>query len=703
MSSLIQTLNLWGERVPSIAWPLLWQSSLLIGLLFGLDRALRQRVRAAVRYGLWLVVLIKLLLPPSLALPTGLAWWLSKSHPEPPAKSQPAFVVTYSGASVQRSSPVAVIPRALPPAEVSLEGWALLVWVGVGLALLGWLGVRWWWLAGDIHRGTPGAQWLEDLLTAARREAGVRRRVRLRVTERPMSPAVCGLLRPAILLPRRLIEHLPAAQLRAVLLHELVHLRRGDLWVNCLQTLLQVVYWWHPLFWLANARIRRVREEAVDDKVVLALGSEGDHYAPTLLEVARLAFHRPLASLGLVGILESRSALRQRIERLVNIRPPKKAGLSAVAMVGIAVFAAVAVPMGEAPSKTTAATNTLLTTRVFKLDLNTFYQEIDRLGFFKPDSTSGASGTSQHVIARTNVLEEVRAALVNYFATLGVKLEPPKSLFWNDRIGKLLVHATPQDLEVIESAIQFLNEAPSHIHISAKFIELPEDACKAFLVQWGPASNSVLGGFTGILTPPQARKALKELEEKTGVDIISSPGLTTLSGRQGQIQMVDIKTIVTGLTSAVTNGATNFLYETQAIPVGPVLDVLPTISADGYTISMTLLPTVTEFIGYDAPPREITTNPINQPFELAQLPLPVFRVRQLTSSAIVWSGHTLVMGNFPDRLITRKPDGGEEAKDHSNAKRRQLLVFVTPTIIDPAGNRIHPDDETPFVRDNSPP
>jgi beta-lactamase regulating signal transducer with metallopeptidase domain len=703
MSSLIQTLNLWGESVPSIAWPLLWQSSLLIGLLFGLDRALRQRVRAAVRYGLWLVVLIKLLLPPSLALPTGLAWWLSKSHPEPPAKSQPTFVVTYSGASVQRSSPVAVIPRALPPPKVSLEGWALLVWAGVGLALLGWLGVRWWWLAGDIHRGRPGAQRLEDLLTAARREAGVRRRVRLRVTDRPMSPAVCGLLRPAILLPRRLIEHLSPAQLRAVLLHELVHLRRGDVWVNCLQSLLQIVYWWHPLFWLANARIRRVREEAVDDAVVLALRSEADHYAPTLLEVARLAFHRPLASLGLVGILESRSVLRQRIERLVNIRPPKKAGLSAVAMVGIAVFAAVAVPMGEAPSKTTAATNTPLTTRVFKVDPNTFYQGLESVGVFTTGSASRTNGAGQHFITRTNVQEDVHAALENYFATLGVNLKPPKALFWNDWTGKLLVHATPQDLEVIESAIQFLNEAPPHIHISAKFIELPEDACKTFLAQWGPASNSVSGGFTGILAPPQARKALKELEGKSGVDIISSPGLTTLSGRQGQIQMVDIRTIVTGLTSAVTNGVTNFMYETQPMPFGPVLDVLPTIGADGHTISMTVLPTVTEFIGYDAPPKEITTNPINQPFERAQLPLPVFRVRQLTSSAIVWDGQTLVMGNFPDRLITRKPDGSQGAKDHANAKQRQLLVFVTPTIVDPSGKRIHPDDETPSMRDNSPP
>ena len=175
---------------------------------------------------------------------------------------------------------------------------------------------------------------------------------------------MCGLFRPVILLPRSLAERLPPAQLRAVLLHELLHLRRGDVWVNCAQALLQIAYWWHPLLWLANARIRRVREEAVDDAVMLALNEDAEAYAPTLLEVAKLALHRPLASLGLVGILESRNALRQRIERLVDFRPPRKAGLTLGSALAVLAFAAVAVPMGQAraPGEATQSAASLLTT-----------------------------------------------------------------------------------------------------------------------------------------------------------------------------------------------------------------------------------------------------------------------------------------------------------------------------------------------------
>ena len=102
------------------------------------------------------------------------------------------------------------------------------------------------------------------------------------------------------------------SQLRAVLLHELAHVKRGDVSVNHAQTLLQIFYWWHPLLWLANAHIRRVREQAVDETVRVQLGSEGESYASTLLEVAKLVLHRPLPALGFIGIVESGSALARR-------------------------------------------------------------------------------------------------------------------------------------------------------------------------------------------------------------------------------------------------------------------------------------------------------------------------------------------------------------------------------------------------------
>jgi len=353
MNALIETLNAWAEQALRFAWPMLWQSSLLIGLLFALDLLLRRRLRPAVRYALWLVVLVKLVLPPSLAFPTNPRWWVRPASPVPARPPTLSVEVSY-GATHVLAPPATPVPvlEAPPPPRLLPGAWGLVGAGAVSLGLLAWMLGRWRRVSSQARRAVVAPAEIGHLLPELPRPA------RLRLVDGSQSPAVCGLFRPVILLPRSLVEQLPPAQLRAVLLHELVHLRRGDVWVNCLQALLQIAYWWHPLLWLANARIRRAREEAVDDAVMLALNEDADTYAPTLLEVAKLSLSRPLATLGLVGILESRSSLRLRIERLMGFHPPRKAGLTLASAIGVLGFAALAVPMGEASSSTGSAGST---------------------------------------------------------------------------------------------------------------------------------------------------------------------------------------------------------------------------------------------------------------------------------------------------------------------------------------------------------
>src|SRR5207302_5416758 len=141
------------------------------------------------------------------------------------------------------------------------------------------------------------------------------------------------------------------------LLHELAHVKRGDVLFHYAQTLLQIFYWWHPLLWLANAQIRRVREQAVDEMVMVQMGEEAETYPTTLLEVARLSFLRPMLALGLVGIVESKSALAQRIKRLLDGPVPKSAKLGILRLAIVAVVGALLLPMarGERKPETVAA------------------------------------------------------------------------------------------------------------------------------------------------------------------------------------------------------------------------------------------------------------------------------------------------------------------------------------------------------------
>src|SRR5439155_17235164 len=129
MNAFVETLNLWFGRALPFVWPMLWQSSLLIAVLFALDWVLRRKPRAAVRYGLWLVVLVKIVLPPSFAFPSGAAWWL-RGHPattEP--KPRPAsLVVSYRQAippAPRLEFPASAIDFPTAKPHLSTGGWML--------------------------------------------------------------------------------------------------------------------------------------------------------------------------------------------------------------------------------------------------------------------------------------------------------------------------------------------------------------------------------------------------------------------------------------------------------------------------------------------------------------------------------------------------------------------------------------------------
>lgn len=349
MNSLMPSLQAVGTGWASLAGPMLLQSSLLIGVLLLADLALRRRARAVFRHALWLLVLVKLVLPTSLSLP-----WISTGYwlPVSPATAVQApladqWRVAYGSAAPESAAGMTATPIELTasatawrPAGMLFAGWL------AGMAALGGYVARQGWRARRLVRAArPACAEVEQRLEACRRQTGLRRSVGVRLSPSIGSPAVCGLVRPVILLPADLPDQLAPEALDAVLLHELTHLRRGDGWWHWLQTILQVGYWWHPLVWFANAHIRRLREQAVDEQVMALLGRAGGVYAETLVQVARLASARPASALGMVGILESPSALKERVQRLLAHSPTGTGRLGFVNLLAIAAAGCVLLPM----------------------------------------------------------------------------------------------------------------------------------------------------------------------------------------------------------------------------------------------------------------------------------------------------------------------------------------------------------------------
>src|SRR5215469_7182199 len=164
MNSFIESLNLWGARFLEFAVPMLWQSSLLIALIFVLDFVLRRKARAAIRYALWLAVLLKLLLPPTLALPTGAAWWL-RSHKAEASAPRHILMVSYPERPVDADpQPAITIPTPPPPRpKLSASAWMLLASAAGSIFLLAWLLARWHQIARQIRQSSPAPSQIIEL------------------------------------------------------------------------------------------------------------------------------------------------------------------------------------------------------------------------------------------------------------------------------------------------------------------------------------------------------------------------------------------------------------------------------------------------------------------------------------------------------------------------------------------------------------
>ena len=134
-------------------------------------------------------------------------------------------------------------------------------------------------------------------------------RVRVVFSDLARGPSVVGLFRPTVVLPAE-ARGWPAADRRAVLAHELAHVRRGDAWWNVLMAAAVALYWPNPLAWL-TARLTRRSAEAAADASAVGRGTPSTEYASLLVELSgKMRRNHPQGiSLGGRGSLGARVAM----------------------------------------------------------------------------------------------------------------------------------------------------------------------------------------------------------------------------------------------------------------------------------------------------------------------------------------------------------------------------------------------------------
>jgi len=374
MNAFIEQINSVGKMFVDFASPMLIQSSVLIIILLVLDTLLRKRIRAVFRYWIWMIVLIKLILPPSLSLPTSPSYWfgdkiekITEYYPTTEETdtyhfsnfefTRPSFDIEptiYEPEPVLNSKEQIAAAPIIP--KVSLSWWAIafLTWIILSCIMFILLIQRTFFVKRLIGQSQEADEKLKNILEQARLQMRLKYKVELRLSKKALSPSVCGLLKPTILIPQKIAKRLNSYDLKAILLHELAHIKRYDLWVNLVQAVLQIIYIYNPLLWIANIIIRNVREQAVDEMVLVAMGEQAEEYPKTLLNISRFSFGSATLSLRLIGVAESKKALITRIKHITSRPFPKTVRIGITGLITIILAAVVLLPMAKVRRETKA-------------------------------------------------------------------------------------------------------------------------------------------------------------------------------------------------------------------------------------------------------------------------------------------------------------------------------------------------------------
>jgi beta-lactamase regulating signal transducer with metallopeptidase domain len=303
MNAIFEQFGLVAREFVRFSSVMLVQSTVLTAVLLLVEFVLRKKVRAVIRYWLVMVVFAHLALAPILSLRIiSQDYWPGAKA----AYARSAYIVVDEAAlQTQVLSEALRVEQARPTGYESSVTWELVVfllWIVTVIAMVLLLATRVIGAKKNIAQAARANFLMDDILVYCRKCLGVREHVRLKIFEGRIKPVVAGLLQPVIVIPRDLAPTLGSRHLRAALFHQLAHVKRHDLWANWAQNILQILYFYNPIMWLAGVTARRLREQAADETVLDIVGRRHPSYTQLLADVVKLTSKRRDPGLNLIGV-----------------------------------------------------------------------------------------------------------------------------------------------------------------------------------------------------------------------------------------------------------------------------------------------------------------------------------------------------------------------------------------------------------------
>ncbi|HUG89864.1 MAG TPA: M56 family metallopeptidase [Planctomycetaceae bacterium] len=297
MNSAIEQLNAAGDAWTGLMLAVLWQSTVL-AVVIALAALAARRSSPAVRYWLWQILAIKLLVMPFWTVAVPWPGWIGAASRDIATAPPSAGDAVLPGTAGRIEGP-AVEPLRFPDganaadssdsprwlARIDWPAWLLVVWAAVVACQVVRIAIQRRRLGGLLSQARAADAGLTARVRRVAAELKLKRAPRVVLAGSGCSPFVCGLRKPVLVLPANLADALDETQLRHVLFHELAHVKRWDLVWGWIPEIARIVYFFHPVaHWLVY-RLRLERELACDLIAMTHTGRDARAYAETLVQV----------------------------------------------------------------------------------------------------------------------------------------------------------------------------------------------------------------------------------------------------------------------------------------------------------------------------------------------------------------------------------------------------------------------------------
>jgi len=350
------------------------RASIFIIFLLGVKAVLRHKIGAGFQYLLWSVLIIGLVLPWTPNSPISVYNYLDSSHLEQmiasiidrttPSSSanvanlQPAWDPT---AVTDSNSQLAVVSSEnLASSEENSKTWSASPFVYRLMSYIWLLGVLTLTIltvlvnkrfSKNIGNALVTDQGLLAVFNKLKAELKIKTEIPLLKSRHVNSPSLLGLIHPRLLLPMGIEQTFSLEQVNHIYLHELMHFKRKDLWINWLCQVLMIGHWFNPLIWYAFYRMREDQEISCDALATARIDTEQcNNYAYTLVKLAETYSLAPRMA-SLASLCGSNSQIKKRlimIKSREDNRSSAKWSLLGVVAIGLIAFAAFTSPQTDA-------------------------------------------------------------------------------------------------------------------------------------------------------------------------------------------------------------------------------------------------------------------------------------------------------------------------------------------------------------------